>query len=39
MFTEGWDARGLVIAKIDGSENECDVEVNGYPMLVLLRLV
>lgn len=35
----GWRDRGVVIAKMDATENECDEEVTGFPRLVLYPAV
>lgn len=36
---QGWAKRGVVIAKMDGSENSCDEEIAGYPALVFYPAV
>jgi len=35
----GWRDRGLVIAKMDATENECEEQVTGFPTLVLYPAV
>jgi len=35
----GWKDRGLVIAKMDATENECEEQVTGFPTLVLYPAV
>jgi len=36
---DGWSDRGVVIAKMDSTENECEEEIGGYPKLVLYPAV
>mmetsp|Transcript_91116 Transcript_91116/g.199584 ORF Transcript_91116/g.199584 Transcript_91116/m.199584 type:complete len:549 (-) Transcript_91116:121-1767(-) len=36
---QGWLDKGLVIAKMDSTENECKEEVTGYPKVVLYPAV
>jgi len=36
---EGWDAKGVVVAKMDGDANDCIEEMSGYPKLVLFPAV
>jgi len=35
----GWDAKGVIIAKMDSTANECVEEVTGFPKLVLYPAV
>merc|ERR1712100_619960 len=35
----GWQKRGVVIAKMDGTENACEEEVTAFPKLVLYPAV
>jgi len=37
--TAGWDTRGIVIAKMDATANECEEEVTGFPTMVLYPAV
>lgn len=37
--TNGWDAKGVTIAKMDATENESQEEVTGFPKLVLYPAV
>merc|ERR1711948_59942 len=37
--TSGWSEKGVVIAKMDATENECQEEVSGYPKLILYPAV
>eukprot|EP00413_Alexandrium_margalefii_P001387 CAMPEP_0204516902 /NCGR_PEP_ID=MMETSP0661-20131031/3384_1 /ASSEMBLY_ACC=CAM_ASM_000606 /TAXON_ID=109239 /ORGANISM="Alexandrium margalefi, Strain AMGDE01CS-322" /LENGTH=526 /DNA_ID=CAMNT_0051522283 /DNA_START=10 /DNA_END=1590 /DNA_ORIENTATION=- len=37
--SDGLDAKGVVIAKMDATANECDEEISGYPKLVLYPAV
>jgi len=36
---QGWAARGVVIAKMDATENGCSEEVTGYPKMVMYPAV
>jgi len=36
---QGWAQRGVIIAKMESTENECDEEVDGFPKLVLYPAV
>ncbi|CAK0812523.1 unnamed protein product, partial [Prorocentrum cordatum] len=36
---DGWRDRGVVIAKMDATQNECEEDVDGYPLLVLYPAV
>jgi len=35
----GWDKKGLVVAKMDLSENDCEEDINSYPKFVLYPAV
>merc|ERR1712060_658929 len=37
--SSGWTDRGVVVAKMDGTENECEEVVEGFPKLVLYPAV
>lgn len=39
MKSEGFDKKGVVIAKMDGTQNECDEEITGFPKAVLYPAV
>lgn len=36
---KGWSTKGVVIAKMDATENECQETITGYPKLVLYPAV
>lgn len=36
---QGWSSKGVVVAKMDVTENECDEQITGYPTLILYPAV
>jgi len=39
IAANGWDKKGVVIAKMDSTENDSEEEVTGFPLLVLYPAV